>query len=63
MSNMKTKKKDGTKNVPPPTDEEGQGRVTAETVVTDGPSGMQRLLALTKAILRTGTKDTDLEST
>lgn len=48
MSNVK----DGTKNVPPPTKDEDHGRVTSETVVTDGPSGMERLAELTRKIIR-----------
>ena len=53
MSNVKTDKKGGTRGVPPPTNEGDQGRVTAKTVVVDGPTGMKRLRALTRAILRT----------
>ena len=48
---MKTKKKDVTKNVPPPTNEGGQGRVTAETVVTEGREGLERAANLTRKIL------------
>ena len=51
MSNVKDEK-DGTKNVPPPTSEGDEGRVTAETVVTDGTSGMERLAELTRKIIR-----------
>ena len=53
MSNVTKKKEDTneTKNVPPPTSEGDQGRVTAETVVTDGPSGLRRMIALTTHIL------------
>ena len=52
MSNVKTDKKGGTRGVPPPTNEGDQCRVTAETVVTEGPSGMDRLRDLTKRIIR-----------
>ena len=52
MSNVKTDKKGGTRGVPPPTNEGDQSRVTAETVVTEGPSGMDRLRDLTKRIIR-----------
>ena len=50
---MTKKKKVETKRGPPPTKDEDQGRVTAKTVVVDGPTGMKRLRALTRAILRT----------
>ena len=52
MSNVNKDTKDGTKNVPPPIKDEDQGRVTSETVVTDGPSGMKRLAELTRKIIR-----------
>ena len=51
MSNVKLDKQEGTKGGLPHTSEEGQGRVTAESVVTDGDSGIVRLQALTKQIL------------
>jgi hypothetical protein len=44
--------KDGTKNVPPPTKDEDGGRVTAETQVTNGRSGIERTRALLKRILK-----------
>ena len=47
---MKTKKKDVTKNAPPPTNEGGQGRVTAETIVTKGDEGMDRLRSMLKRV-------------
>ena len=40
---MSTEPKDGTKNVPPPTEDEDHGRVTADTVVAEGPNGMKRM--------------------
>ena len=40
---MNKEKKVETKRGPPRTKGEAQGRVTAETVVTDGPSGIERL--------------------
>ena len=43
--------KDGTKKGPHHIGGEGQGRVTADTVVTDGRSGTQRLRGLIKHIL------------
>ena len=52
MSNMKTDKKAETKRDPPRTEDGDQDRVTAETVVTDGPSGMRRLANLTRKIIR-----------
>ena len=45
-----------TKTDPPRTSDEGQGRVTAETVVTDGQTGLKRLRALLQRIVRTGTQ-------
>ena len=45
-----TKKKE-TKTAPPPIDAEVEGRVTMETVVTDGPTGMARLSALVRKLL------------
>lgn len=50
---MNTEPKDGTKNAPPPTEDEARGRVTAETVVaSDGEGGIERLKALTRRIVR-----------
>jgi hypothetical protein len=43
-------KKDGTKNAPPPTRDEEGGRVTAETVVTEGTAGLDRLKALLRRL-------------
>ena len=48
------KKKKETKTGPPHTDDGGQDRVTAETVVTEGKGGMQRFRALTRAVLAIG---------
>ena len=48
---MTKKKKVETKRGPPPTKDEDQGRVTAKTVVVDGPSGLRRMIALTTHIL------------
>lgn len=48
---MSTEPKDGTKNVPPPTSEEGSGRVTAETIVAkDGSKALERTEALLRAL-------------
>lgn len=44
-------KKKGTKADPPRTDDGGGGRVTMETVVTDGPTGLARLAAFTRRLL------------
>ena len=51
MSNVKTDKKGGTRGVPPPTNEGDQGRVTAETVVTEGRRGMERFIDLARRIV------------
>ena len=45
------KKPNETKKGPLHTNGEGQGRITAETVVTDGPNGIERFRGLTRAIL------------
>lgn len=47
---MNTEKKDGTNNVPPPTSDEDQDRVTADTVVTDGREGLERAKVLTRIL-------------
>ena len=48
---MKPKKKDETKTDPPPTKDEDHGRVTAETVVTDGRVGIIRARELMRRLL------------
>lgn len=48
---MSEDKKDGTKNVPPPTRDGDHGRVTAETVVTEGGAGIGRMRAALRRIL------------
>ena len=45
------KKKAETKNDPPPIDDAAPSRVTVETVVTDGQTGLARLAKLTRLIL------------
>ena len=50
MSNMKKDKKAETKRGPPHTGGEAHDRVTAETVVTEGPSGMERMRRILKII-------------
>jgi hypothetical protein len=50
---MSEEKKDGTKNVPPPTNGEGRDRITAETiVVAEGDVGLERTRRLTRLILQ-----------
>lgn len=53
-----TKKKAETKLAPHPIDAEVQGRVTMETVVTDGRKGISRLETLVRKVL-TVSKPTD----
>ena len=48
---MSKDKKAETKTGPPPISDVDHGRVTAETVVTDGPSGMESLSKLVRRIL------------
>ena len=53
-----TRKKAETKNDPRPTDDAAPSRVTMDTVVTDGPGGMDRLRALTARLLSLADRDT-----
>lgn len=51
------KTKAETKTDPTHTSDEAPSRVTADTVVTDGPSGLARLRALTRRLLGEGGDD------
>ena len=46
-----TKPKDETRNDQPHTDGEASRRVTAETMVTDGPSGFRRMVSAMRHLL------------
>lgn len=48
---MSTDKKAETKNDPTPTEDEDRGRVTAETVVTEGTEGMARFRRIVRALM------------
>ena len=57
-----TKKKAETKAVPPPIDDAAPGRVTMETVVTDGLRGITRLKHVLRRIMpaiESGNRDDD----